>query len=139
MCKTMAPFLTFKLTALIALVIGLCVVNVVARGFTNCFTRCRCTKQETVVLCVGVNLDTVPMFPAHEATKITILGIQRNQISSVDGALVMLQLPALEVIDVRDQVGLDCVLLSSPFPPHVKLFGEYKKVLYDKLSYIFSF
>ena len=92
---------------------------------SRCFTVCRCSKEGQVVICAAGRLTSLPSFPADVAEKITVLGLQRNQLSQVDGAELSRRFPALTLIDLRDQTGQHCVALSSPFLPDTKVLGEF--------------
>ena len=101
----------------------LCPEAAAGTQFSNCFASCRCAANSSVVLCASGNLRALPLFPPQLARKIQVLGLQRNGIAGLDTAAVVRQLPALRLLDLRDQVGRACVYLSSPFPQRIKVKG----------------
>ena len=98
-------------------------LTVEGRSYRTCFGHCKCSDGGKLVMCTSMQLTTAPAFPWNMAEKVEVLGLQRNHLLRLDGASLAHSLPALRIIDLRDQGAQPCVLLSSPFPTRVTVIG----------------
>lgn len=111
------------------------VALVATYNWGSCYHHCRCTDDHTIVACTSQHLSTVPQFPATHAVKIATLGLQRNRLRQIDGALVGRSFPNLRTLDLRDQLDVTCVVLISPLPTSVKVLGKFFNHLFTQPIY----
>ena len=115
------------------------IVCVGASPWDRCYKVCKCSEDGKVVVCSRRQLEVVPTIPRDNAAKIVTLGLQRNRLTQLDGAVVAARFPALETLDLRDQHDTPCVILSSPLPARVNVLGKLNHVFYASHIYFYFF
>ena len=76
------------------------------------------------LLCAGKGLHDFPALTPAIASRVTLVALQRNRISELDGAAMLLRYPLLARLDVADQLSASCVRIKPPLPSRIVVHGK---------------
>lgn len=83
---------------------------------------CACTTHK--LLCADRGFSRIPDVGQDMLDRITILGFQRNSLTSIDGRFIA-KFPGLILLDIRDQSSGSCVrIVGSPLPENLIVRGK---------------
>ena len=85
---------------------------------------CRCSSDGRMALCAGARLTQPPSLTDSQASTLEVPGLQRNNLASIDGRLLLRRFPKLRALDVRDQAGSSCIALTTPLSRQVTVTGR---------------
>ena len=95
----------------------------------KCRSTCLCSSDYKTIVCANNNLTSIPSIEEFSVkiTKSTVnLGLQRNDISSIDAQDLQERFPHLVLLDVREQLSSSVVNVENgPLPDKIRIYGEF--------------